>query len=318
MPLAIWMGNEQAGRQRSIDAGPRLAPDDAGLHLPAAADRAVLRHRRLRCGRRAPCSTRCRRSSGSPATASARCRRRRSRPPTRSGRRRWQRLTKVQLPMARKTIIVGINQTTMAALSMVTIAAYVNGPGPRAAGARGAADASRSARLRAWPADRDHGDHARPHHDRGERAHRAAAARRRRRPQAAADHAGWSQRSSVARLHLPLAHLHWAAEFPRDRHRRRSSPTRCNGFSDWFTDSFRGVTQGFKDLISRCCSTRCRTCWPSRRGGCPAIAPGPGLVLGGRRALAADGGLPGRHLLLRPVARHDDHAQHDPGRAPCW
>ena len=41
----------------------------------------------------------------------------------------WQRLTKVELPMAKSTIIVGINQTTMAALSMATIAAFINGPG---------------------------------------------------------------------------------------------------------------------------------------------------------------------------------------------
>jgi glycine betaine/proline transport system permease protein len=41
----------------------------------------------------------------------------------------WQRLRQVQLPMARRTIIVGLNQTTMAALSMATIAALVDGPG---------------------------------------------------------------------------------------------------------------------------------------------------------------------------------------------
>ncbi len=46
-----------------------------------------------------------------------------------SGQTRWQRLVKVQIPMARKTIIVGLNQTTMAALSMAIIASYVNGPG---------------------------------------------------------------------------------------------------------------------------------------------------------------------------------------------
>ncbi len=38
-------------------------------------------------------------------------------------------LRKVQLPMARRTIIVGLNQTTMAALSMATIAALIDGPG---------------------------------------------------------------------------------------------------------------------------------------------------------------------------------------------
>jgi glycine betaine/proline transport system permease protein len=40
-----------------------------------------------------------------------------------------QMLRGVQLPMARRTIIVGINQCTMAALSMATIAVLVNGPG---------------------------------------------------------------------------------------------------------------------------------------------------------------------------------------------
>jgi glycine betaine/proline transport system permease protein len=40
-----------------------------------------------------------------------------------------QTLRKVQLPMARRTIVVGINQTTMAALSMATIAALIASPG---------------------------------------------------------------------------------------------------------------------------------------------------------------------------------------------
>ena len=42
---------------------------------------------------------------------------------------RGQLLRQVQLPMARRTIVVGINQCTLAALSMVVIAALVNGPG---------------------------------------------------------------------------------------------------------------------------------------------------------------------------------------------
>ncbi len=45
------------------------------------------------------------------------------------GQTKWQSLVKVELPMAKKTIIVGLNQTTMAALSMATIAAFINGPG---------------------------------------------------------------------------------------------------------------------------------------------------------------------------------------------
>ena len=38
-------------------------------------------------------------------------------------------LRRVELPMAKRTIIVGINQCMMAALSMATIAALINGPG---------------------------------------------------------------------------------------------------------------------------------------------------------------------------------------------
>ena len=45
------------------------------------------------------------------------------------GLTRSQMLRQVQLPMARRTIVVGINQSMMAALSMATIAALVNGPG---------------------------------------------------------------------------------------------------------------------------------------------------------------------------------------------
>jgi glycine betaine/proline transport system permease protein len=45
------------------------------------------------------------------------------------GATRWQVLRTVRLPMAKRTIVLGINQTTMAALSMVTIAALIDAPG---------------------------------------------------------------------------------------------------------------------------------------------------------------------------------------------
>ncbi len=45
------------------------------------------------------------------------------------GQSAWQRLRNVEIPMAKPTIIVGINQTTMAALSMATIAAFIDSPG---------------------------------------------------------------------------------------------------------------------------------------------------------------------------------------------
>jgi glycine betaine/proline transport system permease protein len=45
------------------------------------------------------------------------------------GSTRAQLLRQVQLPMAKRTIVIGINQTIMAALSMVTIAALIDAPG---------------------------------------------------------------------------------------------------------------------------------------------------------------------------------------------
>ena len=66
----------------------------------------------------------------------------------------------------------GLNQCTMAALSMATIAALINGPGLGQPVVAGAAEPGRRRRVRRRPRHRDHGDHARPDHHRGQRAGR--------------------------------------------------------------------------------------------------------------------------------------------------
>ncbi|GIF47229.1 glycine betaine/proline transport system permease protein [Asanoa ferruginea] len=45
------------------------------------------------------------------------------------GATRWQLLRTVRVPLAKRTIVLGVNQTVMCALSMVTIAALIDAPG---------------------------------------------------------------------------------------------------------------------------------------------------------------------------------------------
>ena len=81
-----------------------------------------------------------------------------------------QMLRQVQLPMARRTIVVGINQCMMAALSMATIAALVNGPGLGKPVVAALQVLNVGAAVGRRPRDRADGDHARPHHHGRERA----------------------------------------------------------------------------------------------------------------------------------------------------
>ena len=120
--------------------------------------------------------------------------------------------------MARRTIVVGVNQCMMAALSMATIAALVNGPGLGKPVVAALQIAERRRRLRRRPGHRGDGDHARPHHHRRQRA--------RQRP----DHVGSASGMGVMLTGVVLERLpRWATEEPGRGQRRPASPRRAAG-----------------------------------------------------------------------------------------
>lgn len=164
-----------------------------------------------------------------------------------AGQTRWQRLIKVQLPMARKTIVVGLNQTTLAALSMATIAAFVDGPGLgqpvlnflKTVNVGGAFVPGALIVVVAVMLDRT----TTAASEYGERAARGGVDLKRRRIVLAAAAA-----PVLVCLYLSRTYP-WAAEFAETSGRDRLAGA-VNTFFAWFTDTFRDLTQGFKDLIS--------------------------------------------------------------------
>ncbi|WP_408895708.1 ABC transporter permease [Nocardioides sp. R1-1] len=164
-----------------------------------------------------------------------------------AGQTWWQRLTKVQLPMARKTIVVGLNQTIMAALSMATIASYVDGPGlgqpvlnalvkndVGGAFVPGALIVVMAVMLdRSTTAASEY----------AERAARGGVDLRLRRIVLAA-----AAVPAIVAVYLSRTYP-WAAELEDPGWTPRVADG-VDSFFGWFTDTFRDLTQGFKDLIS--------------------------------------------------------------------
>jgi glycine betaine/proline transport system permease protein len=165
-----------------------------------------------------------------------------------SGQTYWQRLFKVQLPMARKTIIVGLNQTTLAALSMATLAAFVNGPGlgkPVLAGLRindvGTAFVP-GALIVVMAVMLDRTTTAAS--ERAEKVARGGGGNPRvRRILLVAGAVATLVAIYLSRTYVSLA------EFPTYTIGDKVADA-VNRFMDWVTGTFGGVTGGFKDLIT--------------------------------------------------------------------
>ena len=247
---------------------------------------------------------------------SATSRRPPSRPPRSLGQTNWQRLKGVELPMAKRTIIVGINQTMMAAL--------VDGRRSRRS-STAPASASRSCRpdhaaasaRRSWPACASSSwrscSTARPRPP-------ACTLRQRARSKATAEkkqrrHHCWLV-AGVARpgrrLPVPQLHLGRRQPFPEDID--LGTP-----IADRSTDvrrlddrpTCRGFTSGIQRQVHRVVPQP--DAGPDRE---LAVVASPGwrscaIALARRRAPRARcrGHLPRRHLLPGPVEQRDDHAR---------
>ena len=158
-----------------------------------------------------------------------------------------QRLFKVQLPMARRTIVVGLNQTIMAALSMATLAAYIDGPGlgdPVLASlfrnnVGGAFVPGALIVVMAVMLDRSTTAASEARENRI----RSGAEPRRRRIVLAAS-------GVLALVAVWISRREFSAAAPPENDWGRTTAREVNSFVDWFTDTFGGATTWFKDAIS--------------------------------------------------------------------
>jgi glycine betaine/proline transport system permease protein len=200
-----------------------------------------------------------------------------------AGQTAWQRLRKVQLPMARKTIVVGLNQTIMAALSMATIAAYVDGPGlgqPVLSAlfkndVGGAFVPGMLIVVMAVMLDRTTTSAS----EASEKAARGGIDRRQRRIVLAVAAVPVLVGLWMSRFYT------WAAEFPANE-LGSSIADGVNSFTDWFVDTFGAATEWFKNLITEALlnpmqSLLAESPWYVTAVGILLLA----VVLGGLRAL---------------------------------
>jgi len=166
------------------------------------------------------------------------------------GSTRFQLLTKVMLPMTKRTIVIGINQTIMAALSMVTIAALIDAPGLgqvvltalQSLDVGTAFNAGLSIVILAIVLDRV----TTAASVRGELARRKPTSRshRLRRPALVVGAAG-----TAACLYMSNTYL-WAAQFPANPDLGGPIRRTADALASWVQLNFSGATNSFKDRLT--------------------------------------------------------------------
>ncbi|MFD9389448.1 ABC transporter permease [Streptomyces sp. NPDC060000] len=165
------------------------------------------------------------------------------------GATRRQSLLKVLLPMSKRTVVMGVNQTIMAALAMVTIAALIDAPGLgktvmqalQSLDVGTAFNAGLAIVVMAIVLDRVT----------TAASARAEAARRSdnrfaqwRRPLL-----GAGAVVAVVLVHLSHTYL-WAAEFPGEGSTGSGIASAADDVTTWAQDNLSGLTNGFRDAIT--------------------------------------------------------------------
>ncbi|MFF4033822.1 ABC transporter permease [Streptomyces sviceus] len=165
------------------------------------------------------------------------------------GATRRQSLLKVLLPMSRRTVVMGVNQTIMAALAMVTIAALIDAPGLgktvvqalQSLDVGTAFNAGLAIVVMAIVLDRVT----------TAASERAEAARRSGNPLLR-----WRRHllvagGAVAAVLVYLSHTYlWAAEFPGDGGTGSTIAKAADNVTTWAQDHLSGLTNGFRDVIT--------------------------------------------------------------------
>ncbi|MEU6373030.1 ABC transporter permease subunit [Streptomyces sp. NPDC046909] len=165
------------------------------------------------------------------------------------GATRRQSLTKVLLPMSKRTVVMGVNQTIMAALAMVTIAALIDAPGLgktvlqalQSLDVGTAFNAGLAIVVMAIVLDR---------------VTTAAAGREEAARRSKNRFLAWRRQllaagAVVAAVLVYLSHTYvWAAEFPGEGGTGTAIRSGADNVTTWAQDNLSGITNAFRDAIT--------------------------------------------------------------------